>query len=360
MMELDRVIKHLKAEKRMVEPDQDAVVALFRDEDALGISLLYYEIYGDSFPVEHVYDPDQVKQRNHTDGQHTLVARTTKGDIVGMAGLFCHAPNQNVYEAGQLMLMKSYRHTRVAAKINQSILEKLPETLGVSAIFVEAVCNHPVSQAMAHKQGLHATGLEIECMPARVYSKEGGVVRNVSLLLMFKVFKDNGASVYLPQPYAEFMTRLYGQLGLERKNLAGEALAGTTDSDDFLLPNAGIARITIKKAGNDFNRVIQDLEARAGKQSLVQVYLNLGDHACPRAVDLLREKGYFWGGLLPLWFQSDGLIMQKLPGEPDWEGLHLHNKEAEAMLGFLRSDYGTVTGPGRPGKAEEMVTALKF
>jgi hypothetical protein len=166
--------------------------------------------------------------------------------------------------------------------------------------------------------------------------------------------------VYLPQPYAEFMTQLYGQLGLERKNLAGEALAGTTDSDDFLLPDAGIARITIKKAGNDFNRVIQDLEARAGKQSLVQVYLNLGDHACPRAVDLLREKGDFWGGLLPLWFQSDGLIMQKLPGEPDWEGLHLHNKEAEAMLGFLRSDYGTVTGPGRPGKAEEMVTALKF
>ncbi len=342
-MGLDRLIKHLKAEKKVIETDQDAVVALFRDEDALGVSLLYYEIYGDSFPVEHVYDPAQVKLRNRTDEQHTLVARTTKGDIVGMAGLFCQAPNQKVYEAGQLMLMKSYRHTRVAAELGRSALGTLPETLGLSAVFVEAVCNHPVSQAMAHKQGLRATGLEIECMPARVYAKEGGVVRNVSLLLMFKVLKDNGVSVYLPQPYVEFMIQLYGQLGLERKNLAGEAPAGATDSDVFLLPDAGIARITVKKAGTDFNRVIQDIEARAGKQSLVQVYLNLGDHACPRAVDLLRGQGYFLGGLLPLWFESDALIMQKLPREPDWNGLHLHDREAEKMKDYIRHDYKVVT-----------------
>lgn len=343
MMGLHPLIKRLEAAKKVIGPDQDTVVELFRDEDALGVSLLYYEIYGDSFPVEHVYDPEEVRKRNHTDEQHTLVARTRGGDIVGMAGLFCHAPNQNVYEAGQLMLLKSYRHTRVAAELGRWSLGKLPEALSVSAIFVEAVCNHPVSQAMAHKQGLRATGIEMECMPAGVYSKEGGVVRNVSLLLMFKIFRATVVSVHLPQPYHEFMTRLYAQLGMERKELPSKALAGTTDSDAFLLPHAGIARITVKKAGTDFNRVIQDLEARAGEQSLIQVYLNLGDDACPQAVDLLREQGYFLGGLLPLWFESDGLIMQKLPGKPDWKGLHLHDRDAESILAFIRGDYGIVT-----------------
>lgn len=342
-MVLVQLIKRLGAAKRMIDPDQDTVVGLFCDEDALGISLLYYEIYGDSFPVEHVYDPEEVKQRNHTDDQHTLVARTPGGDIVGMAGLFCHAPNRNVYEAGQLMLLKSYRHTRVSTDINRSILGELPETLDLSAIFVEAVCNHPVSQAMAHKQGLRATGLELECMPAGVYSKEGGVVRNVSLLLMFKVRKHNAMPVYMPEPYAEFMGRLYGQLGLERRNVPGDALTGITEFEEFLLPDAGIARITVNKAGTDFGRVLHDLEIRVGKETLVQIYLNLGDRACPKAVGLLREQGYFFGGLLPLWFESDGLIMQKLPREPDWEEVHLHDADAKAMMAYLRQDYGSVT-----------------
>lgn len=342
-MVLPQLIKRLRAEKKVIAPDQDTVVELFRDEDALGISLLYYEIYGDSFPVEHVYDPEEVKQRNHTDDLYTMVARTPGGDIVGMASLFRHAPNRNVYESGQLMVLKSYRHTRVSTEIGLSILGKMPETRDMSAVFVEAVCNHPVSQAMAHKQGLRATGLELECMPARVYSKEGGAVRNVSLLLMFKVRKDKAIPTHMPEPYAEFLTGLYGQLGLERRNLPGSELAGPTDFEEFLMPDAGIARITVKKAGTDLGRVIHDLEAGVGKETLVQVYINLGDSACPKAVNLLRKRGYFFGGLLPLWFESDGMIMQKLSRDPDWEEVHLHDKDAQAMMDYLRRDYEMVT-----------------
>ncbi|MDY0375791.1 MAG: GNAT family N-acetyltransferase [Desulfobacterium sp.] len=337
--QLIKLIERLETEKKTIEPDQDAVVELFRDEDALGVSLLYYEVYGDRFPVQHVYDPDEVKRRNHTDEQYTLVARTTGGDIVGMIGLVCNCPNQKVYETAQLMVMKSYRKTWLAGELNRYALGEMPETLNLSAIFVEAVCNHPVSQVMAHKQGLCATGLEMECMPAAVYSKEGGVVRNVSLLLMFKVLSADPASVHLPEPYGEFMLGLYGQLGLQRKNLPGEDLAGITESDEFLLPDAGIARITVKKTGANFGRVMQDFEAAAGEHSLIQVYLNLGDPGCPRAVELLRKYGYFFGGLLPLWFESDGMIMQKLPEEPDWKGLSLHDGEAESMLAFLRQDF---------------------
>lgn len=61
------------------------------------------------------------------------------------------------------------------------------------------------------------------------------------------------------------------------------------------------------------------------------MYLNLGDRACPEAVRLLREHGCFFGGLLPLWFERDGLTMQKLSRKPDWNGLHLHDRDAEAM-----------------------------
>lgn len=343
MTKLAKLIERLDAQKKTIKPDQDAVVELFRDEDALGVSLLYYEIYGDSFPVEHVYDPDEVKRRNHTDEQYTLVARTTGGDIVGMVGLICNGPNKKVYESAQFMVMRSYRHNFLAGELTRSALREMPETLNLSAVFVEAVCNHPVSQIMAHKEGLRATGLEMECMPSAVYSKEGGVVRNVSLLLMFKVRSVDPASVYLPEPYGEFMLGLYGQLGLQRKNLPGEDLVGITESDDFLLPDAGIARITVKKTGANFGRVMQDFEVAAGEHSLIQVYLNLGDPGCPRAVELLRKHGYFFGGLLPLWFESDGMIMQKLPEEPDWKGLNLHDGAAEAMLAFLRQDYGKVS-----------------
>jgi hypothetical protein len=56
------------------------------------------------------------------------------------------------------------------------------------------------------------------------------------------------------------------------------------------------------------------------------------------AVAILRDIGYFFGGALPRWFDSDGLLMQKLICSPDFEGIVLVSEFAKQLLEFIKED----------------------
>jgi hypothetical protein len=72
------------------------------------------------------------------------------------------------------------------------------------------------------------------------------------------------------------------------------------------------------------------------------------DTACPHigaAVAELREQGFFFGGVVPRWFGSDGLLMQTLlDRETDCDDIKLYSQTAKDLLAFIRSDRETVQG----------------
>jgi GNAT superfamily N-acetyltransferase len=344
----EELIRRLQETWREIEPGQDVTVGPFRPEDALGVALAYYETYGGSFPLEHVYDPEEILRRNATDDQHTVVARTPRGEVVGLAGLFRHAPNPGLYEAGQLMVLPGYRRGKVAASLQREVFDRLRPRLGLPAFFLEATGNHTASQHLAHSDGLVFTGLEVECMPSLAYAKEGGARRNVSLFLMFKVFERSSCAVCLPEAYREFCEARYAELALPRVASPAAELSGETRADRFSLPESGLLRLNVHRPGKDFAGVVAAAEAQAGNTGTVQAFLNLGDAATPRAVDVLRGRGYFLVGLLPYWFGPDGLAMQKIPREPDWDAIQVCGPEAEAVRRVVREDFERVRAPG-PG-----------
>jgi hypothetical protein len=68
------------------------------------------------------------------------------------------------------------------------------------------------------------------------------------------------------------------------------------------------------------------------------------------AVEELRKKGYFFGGLLPRWFDSDGLLMQKLLCPPDFEGIVLEVEEARQLFDIIRRDRERAGVTGQPSE----------
>ncbi|MHC1729509.1 MAG: hypothetical protein AB9866_26480 [Syntrophobacteraceae bacterium] len=54
---------------------------------------------------------------------------------------------------------------------------------------------------------------------------------------------------------------------------------------------------------------------------------------------MLRSRGYFTGGVLPRWFDVDGLLMQKVTGTPDWEGIHVFGERAGKILAMVQADW---------------------
>ncbi len=335
----EALIRKLQESRREIEPGQDVEVGLFRPEDALGVALAYYETYGDAFPLEHVYDPAEIIRRNATDAQHTLVARTPKKDVTGLAGLFRSAPNPDVYEAGQLMVLKSYRKRKIGVRFSEEALDNLPRTLRIPVIFGESVCDHLPPQALFYAQGMSFTGLEAECMPPPPGAGEGGASRKRSLFLMFKIFQNAFRETHTPEAYRAFCEAIYAELALPRAESPSAALTGETASSQFFLQETGLLRLTVTRAGGDFDETVCAAEATAGDLGVVQAFLDLGDAAAPRAVDALRDRGYFLGGLLPYWFGSDGLLMQKTGLEPDWNAIQVCCPKGAAMRDVIREDY---------------------
>ena len=81
------------------------------------------------------------------------------------------------------------------------------------------------------------------------------------------------------------------------------------------------------------------MRAVAGKAVVLQAWLNLADPWVGAAVHALRERGYFFGGVLPRWFDSDGFLMQKLLCPPDFDGIVLDSEASKQLLNIIRQDW---------------------
>ena len=99
----------------------------------------------------------------------------------------------------------------------------------------------------------------------------------------------------------------------------------------------------------DFLSALAECEAQADALGVVvyQVWLPMSQPCLGWAVDGLRERGYFLGGLLPRWFDEDGILMQRLVHPPDWEAQQILLERSQAIAKFIREDWDRVTGGAR-------------
>jgi hypothetical protein len=109
---------------------------------------------------------------------------------------------------------------------------------------------------------------------------------------------------------------------------------------------AAVGRFNIISAGGNFKTIVAALEKEGKKQKTIvfQFFLNLSEPWVGDAVEILRKRGYFFGGCVPRWFDADGLLMQKLLRTPDFKAPHLHSAKAKKMLKFIRADWQDLQG----------------
>jgi hypothetical protein len=319
-------------------------IALFTPEDAPDISRFYRETYGDNFPIRYVYDPEEIARRYDGVNHRTVVVRDSEHRLAGMGSLFRSAPNPRLYEAGQLMVAKRHRGKGLSNTIGHTVLEEYPTQIPVAAVFIEALCSHTLSQPSATKNGLLPTGVELEWLPAMGPKKEGGPAVNISLLMLFRVYRDVPHTIHPHPVYAGFIGERIRELGIERTIAPGDSpLAEATEAESEFLRDAAIATLSVSRPGKDWPDVLARFEAEAAGCTQ-HVRLNLGDRATPWAIDILRGRQFFLSAYLPLWFEKDGLLLQKLPAHPDFSAPRYASEGAKALAEAMRADWRAVTG----------------
>ncbi len=327
-----------------VVPEGEAYAAhFFEPSDGTGVARLFYAVYGDGYPIDTYYIPERLAEENRRGTIRSTVARTVSGEVVAHAALYRSSPpNPRLYEYGVGLTLPSYRSTMAFFRATQ-LLMRLVGKDGIDGIFGEAVCNHTITQKLTqHAKGLE-TAVEPALMPAEAYETEWSGLGRVGCLVYFRVDVDQRKPLFLPRPYRDQLRFIMEGFTLDREIVeadsgipAGEA-AVEVGRFDF----AGVARCTVTAPGADLPGRLRALEQRlrADNYALIQCFVDLGQPWAGGVVEQLRGQGYALGGLLPIWFGTDGLLLQKHLVDPNFAGMKIHSDRGRALVELIRNEW---------------------
>jgi hypothetical protein len=328
-----------------IAPGQTWAVDLFRPEDAEGVTRLFRQVYGDGYPIRTFVEPALLTLENQAQRTISIVARTPQGDIVGHNAIVNSAPFKGLYESCAGVVHPLYRGgAGIFAQMNAHGLELGRNRFRIAGLFGESVCNHVFSQRMCAKLGAVNMAVELDLMPAAAYSREQSARGRVSALLDFVHIQPQAQTVYIPRVYSEALDFIYAGWADERTRIPAVSPIPsdlTTEVETQIFEFAQVARLAVKQVGRDFDQTLAGLEKNFEARGVVvtQVWLNLAWPWMGEVVDRLRARGYFLGGLLPRWFDSDGLLMQRIAARPGWEEMQIYFERAQKITAFARADW---------------------
>jgi hypothetical protein len=333
----------LSRDRRTVPEGQEYAAGYFEASDGPGVARLFYAVYGDGYPIDTYYIPEQLAEENRRGSIRSVVTRTVSGEVVSHVALYrSSSPNPNLYEYGVGLTLPAYRPTMAFFRATQ-LLMKLVGHDGIDGFFGEAVCNHVTTQKLSRHSQAIETAVEPALMPASAYETEQSAEGRVGCLLYSRVVRDRRRTLYLPAAYQDEVRYLLDGLALDRDLVVSEAALPGNGGEievkrfDF----AGVARCMVPAPDEGLSARLAELERqlRADGYALIQFFVDLGKPWSGGVVKQLRDHGYCFGGLLPIWFGDDGLLMQKHFVDPDFDGMKIYSDRGRRLLELVRRDW---------------------
>jgi hypothetical protein len=328
-----------------IQPGLPWEADLFRPEDAPGVANLFLTVYGEGYPIRAFIEPDLLRTENAARRTVSSVARTSAGQIAGHNALFHSAPWEGIWESGAGLVHPAYRGAaHIFTKLVAHGQDVLKDMLRGQGVFGESVLNHVYSQRLCKNAGWVSQAVEVDLMPAEAYVKEGAAQGRVSNLVDFMTIRPRPHAVHLPPDLEEPLRFIYAEMDDQRTLIftpAPPASDTRTRIKAQIFPFAQVARLAIHQAGADIVEAVAAQEAEAAAQGVTvfQAWLNLGHPGAGWAATALRQRGYFLGGVLPRWFDDDGLLLQRMTHRPNWEGMKLAFDRGKQIVALARADW---------------------
>ncbi|MCX8069019.1 MAG: hypothetical protein N2738_00785 [Thermodesulfovibrionales bacterium] len=329
-----------------IEPNQSFTVDSFKPDYAPGITNLFKLVYGDKYPLEIYYHPHKIIRSNKNKSIYSVVAKTQKGEVIGHGGVYKAFPdNKKLYELGQLLVHNYYRDTTTAQGISEFIKKQLVDILPIDGVFGEATTNQTGSQRLSANMGLLETGLEISLIPESIFKDKAQSNERISCLFQFLLKRDFRHTIFFHQRAKELIEFVVKKMNLKRDIVC---FTGAVDSEDkskikgVFLEKINAMRFNIIHTGFDIENCIDKImdEAYQRDISVYQFIINISEQRAIKSFNILFHKGFFIGGLLPIWFKSgDGFLMQKINDNVSFDNIKIYSKESWHLLNLIIRDY---------------------
>ena len=267
--------------------------------------------------------------------------------------MFKNAPNHNLWEAGNLVVVPDYKQTDVSSLLFAAYFnDALSAGTTSDGLMGEAVCCHYFTQVGNIKAGAADVALELDQLdgPSFIGNRTGSA--RVSCVLGFLENSAPTSPIYLPTIYAPILVKLLQPLQprIVLHDAAPLPTTGTTQREERYYESVQTWKFFVHSIGADWPDFAAEIVAEAKRRGVVslQILLNM---ACPQldaAVQTLKSNGFFFGGLAPRWFGPDGLLMQQVLGqETEYEHIKLYSATAKQILAWIQAERSAMsTGTG--------------
>ena len=287
----------------------------FQEGDEEGIAYLIYKNYGHSYIKESFYYPRRIA-REHGERFYSVVAES-EGKIVGHFA-FVLIPESTIAEIGIVVVDPRYKGRGIMNKMIERILQKA-QSVGLDAVFGEAIMYHVFSQRSNLRHGFSESALMIGRTPADITLENNEltkVEKRGAVLIGYKFFQTWKRKLFLPNVYKKQITKTYKNADINFKKAKTNKKKEHTHvflSYEFD-PPTNIATIRIDRYGKDFKRKFLLLVAQLRAKHCDMIYADVSLQDIPqieKVVNIMNKRGFFYCGVMFLWHkQKDYLRLQ--------------------------------------------------
>ncbi|MGP1254267.1 MAG: hypothetical protein ACTS10_07645 [Kiloniellales bacterium] len=328
----------------------DYTIARIGPEEASLIPDGFRRVYGENYLSSAVYDTEAIGEALRSGEQISFLARHISGEFAGHIALRRSAPNANIYEISQGIVVAEHRKAGIFRHIFDAALGMAENDPTCEALFGTALTNHKISQRVLSEAGLRDVGFEIDYVPQRMLSREGAA-GPIATVVQYRSFGRGPVSpAYVSPALAGWVWRLLrigGEAGPALPVVKAQLTRRTCLGEETDLPRFDMARLTLEEAGDDLSSLVGDFERRsaaAGRRT-AQVLIGLDRPQAAAAIESLRPLGYAFSGLLPRYLpgSAHGALLYKSFGRPNFKEIQPFTEQASVLLSDVVLDWHSVT-----------------
>jgi hypothetical protein len=331
-----------------VGQDVEISVRPLQVDDLESLARCTWRVYGYSYVADYLYHPDRVRRLIDDGWLHSHVAVTDDGEVVGQLAIVLEHPDDRVGDSTLAMVDPRFRHHHILPAMSTSI-HPVAGQLGLVGLFHEAVTTHTITQRGVVDAGGVETGILLGFIPSTMCYR--GIAENLegrrqsAVLGYTRSATAPRRTVVLPERYADEISRIFGELDLDREltdpGSTGQPVAHSQLTVAVEVPRS-LATISVRAAGGDLADAVEHHRRLLTAQGvdIVHVELGLSDPHAAAAVEGLRERGFFYAGMIPEIRDGDILRLQYLDVVIDTDIIELYSETAKRLLEFTLADRG--------------------
>ena len=306
-----------KEEKDIIDPNIPITIRAFEEGDEEGIAALIYKNYGHSYIKDLFYYPQKILEF-HGEKFYSVMAEAN-GKIVGHFA-FMLVPESNIAEIGITVVDPLFQGRGIMNRMMELILKKA-KSIGLDAVFGEAIMYHSFSQKSNLSHGFTESALMLGKIPGDITLESNALTKNYkrgAILIGYHFFQKAPKSLYLPNVYKDQIEQTYvnadipfSQAKKQKKDKLPEHIFLTYKFD----PPSNFATIRIDRYGKDFKHKFLLLVAQLRAKHCDMIYADISLENIPKinkVVKIMNQRGFFYSGVMFLSHKGEDYLRLQL------------------------------------------------